>query len=75
MSKQAIDSKGNNRKLYKLAAHLAGINTDNPLPSHDSDESLANHFTDCFITKVDKIHENFIGKPAFVPEVTDALIF
>ena len=75
MSKQVIDSKGNNRKLYKLTAHLAGINTDNPLPSHDSDESLANHFADYFISKIDKIHENFIGIPAFAPEVTDAPIF
>ena len=32
MSKQVIDSKGNNKKFYKLTAHLAGINTDNPLP-------------------------------------------
>ena len=55
MSKQVIDSKDNNRKLYKLTAHLAGINTDNPLPSHDSDESLANNFADCFISKIDKI--------------------
>ena len=75
MSKQVIDSKGKNRKLYKLTAHLAGINTDNPLSSHDSDESLANHFADYFTSKIDKICENFIGIPAFAPEVTDALIF
>ena len=75
MSKQVIDSKGNNRKLYKLTALLARINTDNPLPSHDSDESLANHFADYFISKIDKIRENFFGIPAFTPEVTDAPIF
>ena len=75
ISKQVINSKGNNRKLYKLTAHLAGINTDNPLPPHDSNESLANHFTDYFISKIDKIHENFIGIPAFAPEVTDVPIF
>ena len=74
-SKQVTDSKGNNRKLYKLTAHVAGINTDNPLPFHDSDESLANHFADYFISKIDKICENFIGIPAFAPEVTDAPIF
>ena len=75
MSKQVIDSKVNNRKLYKLTTHITGINTENPLLSHDSDESLANHFKDYFISKIDKIHENFIGIPAFVPEVTDASIF
>ena len=51
ISKQVIDSKGNTKKLYKLTAHLAGINTDNQLPSHDNDESLAKHFADYFISK------------------------
>ena len=75
MSKQVIDSKGSNKKLYKLTAHLAGINTNNPLPPHDSDESLANPFADYFISMIDKICENFIGIPAFVPEVTAAPMF
>ena len=69
ISKQVIDSKGNVKKLYKLTVHLAGINTDNPLPSGDNDESLANHFADYFIPKIDKIHENFTGITAFVPEL------
>ena len=50
-----MDSKGNNKKLYKLMAHLSRIRTDNPLPPHNSDESLANHIADYFITKIDKI--------------------
>ena len=57
------------KKLYKLTAYLARINTDNPLPLHDNDESLANHFADYFISKIDKICENFTGILAFVPEV------
>ena len=71
ISEQVIDSKGNMKKLYKLTAQLAGINTDNPLPPHDNDESLTNHFGDYFISKIDKICEKFIGIPAFVPEVMD----
>ena len=63
--------KGNIQKLYKLTAHLAGINTDNPLLPGDNDESLTNHFADYFIWKTDHIHEKFIGIPAFVPEVMD----
>ena len=55
ITKQVMDSKGNNKKLYKLMAHLSGIRTDNPLPPHNSNESLANHFADFFITKIDKI--------------------
>ena len=51
ITKQVIDSKGDNKKLYKLMAHLTGARTDNLLSPHDSDESLANQFTDYFITK------------------------
>ena len=32
ISKQVTNLKGNNKKLYKLMAQLAGIRTDNPLP-------------------------------------------
>ena len=53
--KQVMDLKGNSKKLYKLMAHLARIRTDNPLPPHNSNESLANHFADYFISKIDKI--------------------
>ena len=59
------------KKLYKLTADSARIITDNPLPSHDNDESLMNHFADYFISKIDKIHENFTGILAFVPKVMD----
>ena len=55
ITKQVTNLKGNNKKLYKLMAQLARIRTDNPLPLYNSDESLANHFTDYFISKIDKI--------------------
>ena len=54
ITKQVMDSKGDNKKLYKLMAHLSGARADNPLPPHNSDESLANHFADYFITKIEK---------------------
>ena len=52
-------------------AHLSGIRTDNLLLPHNSDESLANHFADYFITKIDKIQDNFSQTPVFIPEATD----
>ena len=55
ITKQVMDLKGNSKKLNKLMAQLAGIRTDNPLPPHNSDESLANHFADYFISKINKI--------------------
>ena len=66
-----MDSKGNNKKLYKLMTHLSRIRTDNPMPPHNSDESLANHLADYFITKIDKIRDNFSQTPVFIAEATD----
>ena len=51
ITKQVMDLKGDNKKLYKLMAHLSMARTDNPLPPHNSNESLTNHFADYFITK------------------------
>ena len=59
ITKQVMNSKDNNKKLYKLMAHLSRIRTDNPLSPHNSNESLANHFADYFISKIDKIQESF----------------
>ena len=56
-------------------AHLSGIRTDNPLPPHNSDKSLANHFADYFITKTDKIRDYFSQAPVFIPEATDIPTF
>ena len=75
ITKQVIDPKGNNKKLYKLMAHLSGARTDNPLPPHNNDESLANQFVDYFITKIDKIRDNFSQAPVFIPEATDIPTF
>ena len=70
-----MDFKGDNKKLNKLMAHLSGARTDNPLPPHNSDESLANQFADYFITKIDIIRDNFSQTPVFIPEETDIPTF
>ena len=75
ITKQVINSKSNNKKLYKLMAQLARMKTDNPLPLHNSDESLANHCADYFTSKIDKIQENFSRTPIFVPEAADITTF
>ena len=56
-------------------AHLSRVRTDNPLPPHKSNESLANHFADYFITKIDKIRDNFSQTPVFIQEATDIPTF
>ena len=75
ITKQVMDSKGDNRKLYKLMAHLSGARTDNPLPPHNSNKSLANHFADYFITQIDKIRDNFSQASVFIPEATNIPTF
>ena len=75
ITKQVMDSKGDNKKLYKLMAHLSRAITDNPLPPHNSNKSLAKHFADYFITKIDKIRDNFSQTPLFIPEATDIPTF
>ena len=75
ITKQVIDCKGDNKKLYKLMAHLTGARSDNPLPPHDSDESLANQFADYFITKIDRIRDNFSQTPVLIPETTNIPTF
>ena len=47
--------KGNSKNLYKLIAELTGSKVENPLPEDLSDEDLAEHFANFFITKIENI--------------------
>ena len=65
------------KKLYKLVNSLTGKKDLNPMPEAKSDTSLAEGFADYFITKIDKIRENFTGTEQYqaildesIPEFT-----
>ena len=48
-------NKSNPQKLFSIFNNLLHINQDLPLPFRYSDEELANHFNNFFITKITKI--------------------
>ena len=54
---------------YTLVTHLTGTEPQNPLPSDaNNDEDLANNFAVFFQSKIEKIHEMFVGTEAYNPE-------
>ena len=57
------------KKLHKCFTHLTGTEPQNPLPNDvNNDEDLANSFADFFQSKIEKIHEMFIGTEAYNSE-------
>ena len=64
------DCKNDTKKLHRLVTHLTGTEPQNQLPDDDSnnDKDLANSFTDFFQSKIEKIHEMFVGIEAYNPE-------
>ena len=48
------DCKGDTKKLYNLVYGLMGKEKSSPLPDHADEESLANDFTDYFMSKIEK---------------------
>ena len=44
-----------------------GNRTQNPLPPNKTDEELAEDFAKFFLSKIEKIREQFIKTPAYKP--------
>ena len=47
--------RGDTKNLYSLVYQLTGNVKENPLPERESDEDLANEFTDYFMNKIQTI--------------------
>ena len=63
------DCHSDTKKLHRLVTHLTGTKPQNPLPNDsNNDEDLANSFADFFQSKIEKIHEMFVGTEAYNPE-------
>ena len=62
--------KNDTKKLHRLVTHLTGTEPRNPLPDDDAnnDKDLANSFADFFQSKIENIHEMFVGIEAYNPE-------
>ena len=46
------------KKLCNLVKHLIGRNLDSPFPDSESDEMLANEFTDFFMENIKRIRDS-----------------
>ena len=55
------------KKLYSLVKHLTGTTSNNLLPKHDDEETLAYEFADFFIGKIKKIRQEIDNKPEYKP--------
>ena len=57
------------KKLHKHATHLTGTEPQNLLPNDaNNDKDLTNSFADFFQSKIEKIHEMFVGTEAYISE-------
>ena len=57
LGNEIAECGNNTKKLYSLVKHLTWITSNNPLPKHDVEETLANDFADIFIGKIEKVRQ------------------
>ena len=67
LSEKVLSSKGDSKQLYKLVSELTGTKTENPLPSGESDSSLAEKCADFFLGKIEKIRESLKDYESYTP--------
>ena len=65
MTDLVLNCKGDSKKLYTLVSKLTGSVKDNPLPSAENDENLANEFADYFMDKISKIRNSLSNVPDY----------
>ena len=70
-----MNFKGDSKKLYRFVSEITGTKSDNPLPSGESDSSLAESFADHFINKIDKIRDSLTNFKNFEPEIKNVPSF
>ena len=63
------DCHNDTKKLHKLFTHLSGTEPQNPLPNNaNNDKDLDNSYADFFQSKIENIHEMFVGTEVYNPE-------
>ena len=63
------------KKLYTLINNLTNNNKDNPLPKSQSDEVLANHFAQFFMSKIKSIRDTLDSHPLYKPTRREVTMF
>ena len=74
MTDLVLNCKGDSKKLYTLVSKLTGSVKDNPLPSAENDENLANEFADYFMDKISKIRNSLSNVPDYCPGEADTSV-
>ena len=59
ITKSIANANGDQKELYNVFNQLVDNGTEAVLPQHDSDEELANRFSQYFLQKVNTIRESF----------------
>ena len=65
LSEKVQECESNIKKLYKLVSEITGTTMDNPLPKGESDEDLANQFSEFFMNKILNTRNSLEGYPLF----------
>ena len=55
--------RNDTKKLYGLITELTGAKRDSPLPEHNLDQDLAEHFASFFTDKMTSIRNNNLFEP------------
>lgn len=68
-SEKVSEFKGDSKKLYKFVTEITGSKVQNPMPSGESDNAIADSFADHFMNKISKIRESLKTYPNYEPSV------
>ncbi len=63
------EASGDQKKLYSIIQSLSSGTRDNPLPTHESIQQLADDFGDYFVTKIEKIRLEIDAQNAHPPDL------
>ncbi|KAH3711473.1 hypothetical protein DPMN_071142 [Dreissena polymorpha] len=67
LSQNVLKSKADSKKLYKFVSELTGSKSDNPLPTVQNENTLADTFADYFMQKIEIIQENLKDFDNYTP--------
>ena len=63
------------KKLYTLVNRIVGCTSENSMPKHNSDDQLAEEFTNYFMDKIKKIRYDLEQHPKYIPSVKEVESF
>jgi hypothetical protein len=74
VSENIQNLKGDTKGLFAAIYSLVGKSSDNPLPTSNSDQELANEFASFFLKKITDIRDQLNDIPLFEPETREDIL-